>query len=283
MKIGLVLEGGGMRGAYTCGILDAFLDHEIEVNGVIGVSAGACHGCSYVSKQRGRAFRITETFQHDKRYMSLRSLITSGDLFNAKFTYHTIPEQLDKYDFKAFNQTNTKLYAVCTNVETGEPEYFRMIRMEEDVEYVRASASLPIVSRIVEIDGKKLLDGGISDSIPLKKFQSMGYEKNIVVLTQCKEYRKKKDASLPLIRALYRRYPAMVKKMEDRHIRYNQTLDYLEEQEQAGKVLILRPKQNVEIGRLEKDIEKLRSLYRQGYEDACEKMDAINHFINDLQ
>ncbi len=280
MKIGLVLEGGGMRGAYTCGILDAFLDHDIEVNGVIGVSAGACHGCSFVSKQRGRAFRITETFQHDKRYMGFRSLITTGDLFNAEFTYHTIPEQLDKYDFQAFNHTRTKLYAVCTNVETGEPEYFRMVRMEEDVEYVRASASLPLVSRIVKIDGKKLLDGGISDSIPLKKFQAMGYEKNIVVLTQSKDYRKKKDPSLPLIRTFYHRYPAMVKKMEDRHIRYNQTLEYLEEQEKEGKILILRPKQSVEISRLEKDIEKLRVLYEQGYADACEQMDAIQHFIH---
>ena len=155
MKSGLILEGGGMRGAYTCGVLDAFLDNDIEVNAVIGVSAGACHGCSYVSKQRGRAFRITETFQHDKRYMGLRSLVTSGDLFNAKFAYHTIPEQLDRYDFDAFNKSKTKLYAVCTNVESGEAEYFRLIHMEQDVEYVRASASLPLVSRIVELDGKK--------------------------------------------------------------------------------------------------------------------------------
>ena len=187
MKTGLVLEGGGMRGSYTCGVLDAFLDHHIEFNGVIGVSAGACHGCSYVSGQRGRAFRITETYQHDPRYMGIRSLLTTGDLFNAKFTYHTIPEQLDPYDFKAFNETKTKLYAVCTNVESGKAEYFRMIRMEQDVEYVRASASLPLVSRIVEIDGKKLLDGGIADSIPIRKFQSMGYDRNIVVLTQCRE------------------------------------------------------------------------------------------------
>lgn len=281
MKSGLILEGGGMRGSYTCGVLDAFLDNDIEVNAVIGVSAGACHGCSYVSKQRGRAFRITETFQHDKRYMGLRSLVTSGDLFNAKFVYHTIPEQLDRYDFDAFNKSKTKLYAVCTNVESGEAEYFRLIHMEQDVEYVRASASLPLVSRIVELDGKKLLDGGISDSIPLRKFQSMGYDKNIVVLTQCKEYRKKKDPTLPLIRKWYRHYPAMVKKMEDRHIRYNATLDDLEQQEKEGKILVIRPKHSVEISRLEKDMNKLRSLYEQGYADAKEKINDIRRFLGE--
>lgn len=281
MKTGLVLEGGGMRGAYTCGVLDAFLDNDIEVNGVIGVSAGACHACSYVSKQRGRAFRITETFQHDKRYMSIRSLLTSGDLFNAKFTYHTIPEQLDLFDFKTFNETKTKLYAVCTNIETGEPAYFRIINMKQDVEYVRASASLPLVSRIVQLDGQKLLDGGISDSIPLQKFQSMGYTKNIVVLTQCKEYRKKKDPSLPLIRACYRHYPNLIKKMEDRHLRYNATLDYLEEQEKEGNILIIRPKENVTISRLEKDVHKLKGLYDQGYADACERIEEIRRFLTE--
>lgn len=281
MKTGLVLEGGGMRGAYTCGVLDAFLDNDIEVNGVIGVSAGACHACSYVSKQRGRAFRITETFQHDKRYMSIRSLLTSGDLFNAKFTYHTIPEQLDLYDFKTFNETKTKLYAVCTNIETGEPAYFRIINMKQDVEYVRASASLPLVSRIVQLDGQKLLDGGISDSIPLQKFQSMGYTKNIVVLTQCKEYRKKKDPSLPLIRTCYHHYPNLIKKMEDRHLRYNATLDYLEEQEKEGNILIIRPKENVTISRLEKDVHKLKGLYDQGYADACERIEEIRRFLTE--
>lgn len=281
MKTGLVLEGGGMRGSYTCGVLDAFLDHHIEFNGVIGVSAGACHGCSYVSGQRGRSFRITETYQHDPRYMGMRSLLTTGDLFNAKFTYHTIPEQLDPYDFKAFNETKTKLYAVCTNVESGEAEYFRMIRMEQDVEYVRASASLPLVSRIVEIDGKKLLDGGIADSIPIRKFQSMGYDRNIVVLTQCREYRKKKDPSLPLIRTRYHRYPAFVRKMEDRHTRYNETLEYLSEQEAAGNVLILQPKESVDISRIEKDLDKLRALYEKGYQDAVERIEDIRRFLSE--
>ena len=279
MKTGLVLEGGGMRGSYTCGVLDAFLDHHIEFNGVIGVSAGACHGCSYVSGQRGRSFRITETYQHDPRYMGMRSLLTTGDLFNAKFTYHTIPEQLDPYDFKAFNETKTKLYAVCTNVESGEAEYFRMIRMEQDVEYVRASASLPLLSRIVELDGKKLLDGGVCDSIPIRKFQSMGYARNIVVLTQYGGYRKQKSASLPLIRARYHAYPRFVEKMEDRHLRYNDTLDLLNEEEKKGNVLIIRPKKPVNISRLEKNVEKLQALYDEGYADTAGMIQDIRAFL----
>ena len=144
MKTGLVLEGGGMRGAYTCGVLDAFLDHDIEVDGLIGVSAGICHGCSYVSKQRGRAFRVMSDYLRDPRYMSMRSLIQTGDLFNAEFVYHTLPEILDRYDFQTFNRSHTRLYAVCSNLESGEAEYIRLIHMEQDVEYVRASASLPM-------------------------------------------------------------------------------------------------------------------------------------------
>lgn len=279
MKNGLILEGGGMRGAYTCGVLDAFLDYDIETDGVIGVSAGICHGCSYVSKQRERAFRVMSDYLNDRRYMSMQSLLRTGDLFNAQFVYHTIPEKLNRYDFDTFNRSHTRLYAVCSNLDSGEAEYIRLIHMEQDVEYVRASASLPLLSRIVELDGKKLLDGGVSDSIPIRKFQSMGYEKNIVVLTQHEGYRKKKSASIPLIRARYHAYPHFVAKMEDRHLRYNETLDYLKEQEQQGKVLIIRPKQPVNISRLEKNVSKLQALYDEGYEDTAKMISEIRAFL----
>lgn len=279
MKNGLVLEGGGMRGAYTCGVLDAFLDHDIDFDGVIGVSAGICHGCSYVSKQHGRAFHVMTDHLHDPHYMSLRSLIQTGDLFNAQFVYHTIPEKLNRYDFDTFNRSHTRLYAVCSNLDSGEAEYIRLIHMEQDVEYVRASASLPLLSRIVVLDGKKLLDGGVCDSIPIRKFRSMGYDKNIVVLTQCAEYRKKKSASLPLIRARYHAYPQFVAKMEDRHLRYNETLDYLKEEEQRGRALIIQPKKPVNISRLEKNTHKLQALYDEGYEDTVEKISEIRAFL----
>lgn len=279
-NVGLVLEGGGMRGFYTAGVLDYFMERDFYTNGVIGVSAGACHACSYVSKQIKRSYRINTEFLNDKRYMSLQSLVKTGDFFGAEFVYDTIPNQLDIFDYDAYNTSGIKFYAVASNLETGKAEYLPCINMKHDVIYVRASASLPLLSRIVETDGLKLLDGGCTDSIPVKKFQQMGYQKNIVVLTQCKEYRKGKNNLLPLIRRTYRKYPKFVKAMEERHIHYNRTLDELGVMEKEGSVFILRPKTPVTIGRLEKDVDKLTALYKQGYEDAKEQFENILAFVN---
>lgn len=279
-NVGLVLEGGGMRGFYTAGVLDYFMERDFYTNGVIGVSAGACHACSYVSKQIKRSYRINTEYLNDKRYMSLQSLVKTGDFFGAEFVYDTIPNQLDIFDYDAYNTSGMKFYAVASNLETGKAEYLPCINMKHDVIYVRASASLPLLSRIVETDGLKLLDGGCTDSIPVKKFQQMGYQKNIVVLTQCKEYRKGKNNLLPLIRRTYRKYPKFVKAMEERHIHYNRTLDELGVMEKEGSVFILRPKTPVTIGRLEKDVDKLTALYKQGYEDAKEQFENILAFVN---
>ena len=279
-NVGLVLEGGGMRGFYTAGVLDYFMERGFYTNGVIGVSAGTCHGCSYVSKQIKRSYRINTEYLNDKRYMSFQSLVKTGDFFGAEFVYDTIPNKLDVFDYDAYNQSGMKFYAVASNLETGRAEYLPCINMKHDVIYVRASASLPLLSRIVEADGMKLLDGGCTDSIPVKKFQQMGYKKNIVILTQCKEYRKGKNNLLPLIRRTYRKYPKFVKAMEERHIHYNRTLDELGVMEKEGSVFILRPKTPVTIGRLEKDINKLTDLYNQGYEDAKEQFENILAFVN---
>lgn len=278
-KLGLVLEGGGMRGIYTAGVLDFFIDHNIYTDGVIGVSAGACHACSYASKQRGRAFRTSTNYLKDKRYMSMRSLLTTGDLFGARFVYDDIPNKLDPYDYDTFNRSAIRLYAVCSNVESGKAEYIPCVNMHHDVLYVRASASLPLLSKIVEVDGKKLLDGGVCDSIPIKQFQRMGYEKNIIVLTRHLEYRKGKSSLLPLIRKAYRKYPAFVKAMEERHIRYNRTLDEIGVMEKEGSVFVIRPQQPIDIGRLEKDSAKLKALYQQGYEDARRQYEQLLSFI----
>ncbi|MEG0274107.1 MAG: patatin family protein [Longicatena sp.] len=278
-KLGLVLEGGGMRGIYTAGVLDFFLDYNIYTDGVIGVSAGACHACSYASKQRGRAFRTNTDYIKDKRYMSMRSLITTGDLFGAKFVYDDIPNKLDIYDYETFNKGEIKLYAVCSNIETGKAEYIQCINMVHDVIYVRASASLPLLSKVVEVDGKKLLDGGACDSIPIKRFQEMGYDKNIVVLTQCKEYRKGKNNLLPIIRKVYRKYPKFIAKLEKRHVEYNRTLNELSLMEKEGSVFIIRPSAPVEISRLEKNVDKLKALYDQGYQDAQEQYAALKEFM----
>lgn len=278
-KLGLVLEGGGMRGIYTAGVLDFFIDHDLYTDGVIGVSAGACHACSYASKQRGRAFRTNTAYLKDKRYMSMHSLITTGDLFGAEFVYNDIPNKLDPYDYETFNNSGIRLYAVCSNLETGKAEYIPCINMLHDVIYIRASASLPLLAKTVEVDGKKLLDGGVTDSIPIHHFQELGYKKNIVVLTQCGEYRKGKNNLLPIIRRTYRKYPKFIKAMENRHIEYNRTLDELSLMEKEGSVFIIRPSSPVEISRLEKNVNRLQELYDQGYQDAQNQYEALKQFI----
>lgn len=279
-KVGLVLEGGGMRGFYTAGVLDFFMEQDFYTNGVIGVSAGACHGCSYASKQPKRSYRINTEYLKDKRYMSFRSLIKTGDLFGADFVYDTIPNLLDLFDYDTFNTSGIRLYSVATNLDTGKAEYLPCVNMKHDVIKIRASASLPLLSRIVEVDGMKLLDGGCSDSIPVKKFQQMGYEKNIVVLTRHEQYRKGKNNLLPAIRKVYKKYPRFIKAMEERHIAYNRSLDELSLMEKQGSVIVIRPKQIVEIGRLEKNVNRLTALYDQGYQDAKEQFERIKEFVN---
>lgn len=279
-KLGLVLEGGGMRGLYTAGVLDFFIDKAFYTDGVIGVSAGACHACSYVSKQKGRAYRTNTDYLHDKRYMSIHSLLKTGDIFGAQFVYNDIPNTLDPYDYETFNQSKTKLYAVCSNLESGEAEYIPCKDMVHDVIYIQASASLPLLSNTIEIHGKKLLDGGATDSIPVKQFQKMGYKKNIIILTQCNGYRKGKNKLLPIIRHRYRKYPAFVEKIAQRHISYNKTLDDIKLMEDRGEVFIIRPSRPVTISRLEKDINKLNLLYEQGYQDAQMHYEDMMLFIN---
>ena len=196
MKKGLVLEGGAMRGIYTAGVLDAFLEQNITVDGVIGVSAGAVHGCSYVSGQHGRSIRYYLKYMKNPRFMSFRSLLKTGNLVETEFSYHELPDRLDVFDRKAFAESPMDFYVGCTNVETGKPEYILLDTMDE-IDYMRASASMPMVSQIVEVGGMKLLDGGVADSVPIRAFQQMGYEKNIVVLTRPAGYRKKKSSIGP--------------------------------------------------------------------------------------
>lgn len=279
-KLGLVLEGGGMRGLYTAGVLDFLMEKDIYTDGVIGVSAGACYACGYVSKQIGRSLKVNTKYLNDKRYMSFHSLIRTGDLFGVDFVYNQIPNKLEPYDYDTFNQSKCKLFVVCSNLETGKAEYLQCINMLQDTIYVQASASLPLLSRIVEVNGMKLSDGGSCDSIPIKKFQEMGYTKNIVVLTQSSDYRKGKNNLLPLIRHRYKKYPAFIKTLSNRHIDYNKTLQELEEMEKEGKVFIIRPSSPVTISRLEKNVEKVTELYKQGYEDTKKLYEDLLTFIN---
>ena len=191
-KVGLVLEGGAMRGLYTAGVLDVFLDNDIKIDGIVGVSAGALFGCNYVSKQSGRVLRYNLKYLNDKRYISTHSLIKTGNIINTEFAFHEIPQKLDIFDNKTFKKSKTKFYATVTNVETGEAEYILINDCTKDIEYFRATSAMPFLSKIVEIDDKKYLDGAIADSIPVQKCIDMGYDKIIVVLTRPITYRRKK-------------------------------------------------------------------------------------------
>lgn len=281
MKLGMVLEGGGMRGIYTAGVLDYFMEQNFYPDGVIGVSAGACHACSYLSHQIGRSARINLEHCDDKRYMSADSWVKTGDFFNVRFAYHTLPDELEPYDYEAFDhyQEETPFYAAATNVDTGRAEYLPVREMHRDIVYVRASSSLPLLSRIVGIHGKRYLDGGVADSIPIDAFRELGYQRSIVVLTQVAGYRKKPNKMMPAIRAVYgRRYPNLVKASAERHIHYNEELDRVAALEAAGEAFVLRPSRLISISRIEKDRGKLQEMYQLGYDDAKANFAALLAF-----
>ncbi|MEG0077259.1 patatin-like phospholipase family protein [Anaerorhabdus sp.] len=278
-KVGLILEGGGMRGIFTTGVLDCFLDHGIEFPEVIGVSAGACHACSFVSKQRGRAKSISIDYIDDKRYCSIYSLVTTGDMFGTKFVYDEIPNILNPFDHDTYNKSNTKVYAVVTNLVTGEPEYHHLDDMEYKINNLRASASLPFVSRVVKIEDKDYLDGGLTDSIPVKKIEEDGYLRNVIVLTQPRGYRKTENKMAPLAKIMYAKYPKLSNVMKNRHIRYNETVEYIEQQEDKGNIFVIQPPEKLIIGRIEKDKEKLQVVYDAGYQCAQNKIEELKKFM----
>lgn len=278
-QAGLVLEGGGMKGVYTSGVLDFFLDKEIEFAKAYGVSAGACSLCSYLSKQRGRAFATTTDYLKDKNYCSIYSLVRTGDLFNVDMCYRQIPDSLNPFDYEAFDRSRTRGYAVVTNIVTGLPEYIPLKDMHRDITAVRASASLPLVSRNVRIGEQLYLDGGISDGIPLLHSVIDGNRKNVVVMTKEVGYRRQPSAHLELFRLRYRKYPKVYERMKNRHISYNKTLDYIREQEKAGNAFVIQPKKKSDVGRIEKDKDKLLALYQEGYDDAAACYEEMVHFL----
>ena len=277
---GLVLEGGAMRGMFTAGVLDVFMENGITFDGTVGVSAGAVFGCNFKSRQIGRVIRYNARFCRDKRYCSLHSLLTSGDLYNADFCYRELPQTLDKFDEAAFERNPMALYVVATDADTGKAVYHRCDRAdEESYEWMRASASMPMVSRVVELEGLRLLDGGIADSIPLRFFQSIGYEKNVVVLTQPRDYVKKPNDHLPLMRLLLRKYPRLLQTAARRHMEYNSTTAYIRRQEHAGTVFVIAPDAPLDIGSVEKDPEQLRRVYRCGRRAAERSLEQMRVFL----
>lgn len=280
MKTGLVLEGGAMRGMFTAGVMDVLMENDVDFDGVIGVSAGAAFGCNYKSKQIGRVIRYNTRFCADKRYCGLGSLLKTGNIYNTDFCYSTVPLEIDPFDFTAYDANPQEFYVVCTDIESGQPVYHKYLgKNDHGFDWIRASASMPLVSRIVEIEGRKLLDGGIADSIPVRYFQSIGYDRNVVVLTQPKDYQKGKNSAMPLIRMKYKRYPNLVAAMENRPAVYNETLAYIAQEEAAGRLLVLRPPEPLPVDRVEKDPEHLKAAYTIGRQTAEKRLPEIKAYL----
>lgn len=265
MKKGLVLEGGAFRGLFTAGVTDVMMEQGIVPDGVVGVSAGAAFGCNIKSGQAGRAIRYNRRFARDPRYSGWGSLLRTGNYFNAQFAYHTMPEELDVFDCETFNNSPLAFHVVCTNVETGRAVYKQLTKCSpETYDWIRASASMPVVSRIVHLEGLQLLDGGVADSIPLAYFEQQGYQRNVVVLTQPMGYRKEHNRLMPLLRLWLRRHPQMVEALDRRHLMYNRQLDYVAQAEAEGRCLVIRPETPLAIGHLSNDPEAMQRVYMLG-------------------
>ncbi len=278
-QAGLVLEGGGMKGVYTAGVLDYFLEQGLEFANNYGVSAGAIMLCSFVSKQKKRSLRIYVDYVNDKRYCSIYSLLTTGDLFGAKFCYDEIPNKLIPFDYDTYHAFPGRVFAVVTDIETGEPEYLPMKEMHADIQAVRASASMPLVSRTVKINGKRYLDGGMSDAIPIRKSLADGNPKSVIVLTKEVGYQRKRTSAGLLLRLRYPFHKKLVNRMLRRHEDYNGTLAFIAAEEAAGRAFVIRPRKKSEVGRIEKNPKKLKALYQEGYEDAKACYPALLRFL----
>lgn len=280
MKIGLVLEGGGMRGLFSAGVLDALLElKDLSVNGIVGVSSGALFGVNYVSKQKERAVRYNKKYADDKRYMGLHSWITTGNAVNKDFAFYELPYKLDVFDNETFKKAKTDFYVVMTNVESGKPEYVLIEDAFAQMEYLRATSALPFASKIIEINGKKYLDGGISDSIPIDFCESLGYDKIIAVLTR-PEGTYKEDKLGFLYKLVYRKYPNLVKSLLNMATDYEKVLAKIKDLENKGKIFVVRPPEVLKIGRLEKNRDKIQKVYDIGLNTGLKELDNIVKYLN---
>lgn len=280
MKTGLVMEGGAMRGMFTAGVIDVMMEHGIEFDGAIGVSAGAAFGCNYKSRQIGRVIRYNTRFCQDKRYGGFRVLLKTGDYYSKEFCYDEVPHKHDPFDYDTYERNPMEFYVVCTDVDTGRAEYHKYEnRHDHALDWIRASASMPLVSRMVEIDGRRYLDGALADSIPVDYFESIGYDRNVVILTRPEGYRMEADSLLPLMKLRYRRFPRLLDAIQTRHVVYNATLQKIARRERAGELLVIRPPMALPISRTEKDPEKLRAVYEIGRQTAEKRLKEIRGFL----
>ena len=277
-KTAFVLEGGAMRGLYSAGVLDVFMQNNITTDAIYGVSAGALFGINFKSGQIGRAIRYNLKYAHEKNYMGLYSLVTTGDIMNKDFCFDKLVYELDKFDFESFNNSPINFFAVVTNVETGKAEYIKITDAKYGLEALRASGSMPFVSRCVDFEGAKYLDGAISDPIPLQKALNEGYEKIIVILTRPKNYKKQK--SFMPYDLFYKKYPNFIKTAKKQYETYNKTLELIEKYENEEKIIVLRPSLNLKIKRVEKDLKKLEAIYQLGVDDCTLNLNKIKNYLN---
>ena len=277
---GLVLEGGAMRGLFSAGVMDVLMEEGISFDGAVGVSAGACFGCNIKSKQIGRAIRYNLRFCNDPKFGSFRSLITSGDYYNADYCYRFVPEHLDIFDRKTFYENPMQFHIVTTDIESGEAVYYNCEKDDPKLlEWMRASASLPFFANIVTIDNKKYMDGGIVDSIPIRYLEGLGFDKNIVLLTQPRGYLKKPTGMKGLLKFKYRKYPKLLEALARRHEMYNETLAYIWEREKQGKLLVICPDEPLPISRIEHDPAILQKTYDIGRALAQRELASIRSYL----
>lgn len=282
MKRGLVMEGGAMRGLFTAGVTDVMMEAGIVFDGAIGVSAGAVFGGNYKAGQAGRVLRYNLRFCKDPRYSSLRSLIKTGDLFGADFCYREIPDHLDPFDQAAYAANPMDFFVVATDVHTGQPVYHNCLDGgREDLEWFRASASMPLASRIVSVGGYDLLDGGIADSIPLAYLEEQGYDRNVVVLTQPMGYVKTKNKAMPLLRRVYKDYPQLLDTLARRQDVYNETTAAIREKERRGEVFVIRPEAPLDIHRVEHDRARIQAVYDLGRAVMEKRLEAMKAFLQE--
>lgn len=275
------MEGGAMRGMFTCGVIDVMMENGITFDGAIGVSAGAVFGCNYKSRQIGRGIRYNKRFCGDPRYGSFRSFLKTGDLFEEEFCYRTIPDELDVVDRKAFRENPMEFYVACTDVLTGKSVYHRCTDAgAEDIRWLQASASIPMLSRIVKIGDWQLLDGGMADAMPIRKLESLGYDRNVVILTQPLNFVKKPAGYLPLARIVLRKYPNLVRTMANRHNMYNETTAYIREKELKGELLVIRPPEPLHISSSESDPNELERVYQIGRREAQAHIRQVKEYLS---
>lgn len=282
MKRGLIMEGGAMRGLFTAGVIDVLMENGIEFDGAVGVSAGACFGCNYKSHQPGRVIRYNTQYCKDKRYCSFGNLVRTGDMFGVDFCYRQLPFELDLFDHETFEKDPMEFYVVATDVETGKAAYHKCEKgKDEDLLWFRASASMPLAARVVDIDGKKYLDGGIADSIPLEFFENKGYCKNVVILTQPRGYVKKKNKLMPVIKLALGKYPAFVETAKNRHDVYNAQTSHVLDAEKNGTAFVICPPEELPVGRTEHDPERLKNVYNIGRKEAEKNIEALKKFLEE--